>query len=179
MKTWRFIAMILCLFVVLSLLTSCSGYNSKMRNHLSDEANYHSFSGTICDVYYFDAENKKVSLLASDVIPDCDVVVELTFDDRDTIKKFLGSEPNPEWSLIEYKFAFDITNENNQILVEKGFYDIVSMNTPIEITASDYIYMDSNFFFIAAVIYNETTFLTFEDGIQNVREYIIEHKSLL
>ena len=179
MKTRRFITMILCLFAVLSLLTSCSGYNTQMRNHLSDEANYHSFCGIICDIYYFDAENKKVSLLESDVIPDCDVVVELTFDERDTIKKFLGSEPNSEWSLTEYRFAFDITKENNQILVENGFYDIVSINTPIEITASNFIYMDSNFFFIAAVTYNETTFLTFEDGIQNIREFINEHKSLL
>ena len=179
MKIRRFIAMILCLFVVLSLLTSCSGYNAQMRNHLGDETNYHSFCGTICDVYYFDAENKKISLLASDVIPDCDVVVELTFDDRDTIRKFLGGEPNPERSLTEYKFAFDITKENNKILVGNGFYDILSVNTPIEITTSSFIYMDSNFFFIAAVNYNETTFLTFEDGIQNVQEYINEHKSLL
>ena len=179
MKTRRFITMILCLFVVLSLLTSCSGYNTQMRNHLSDEENYHSFCGIICDIYYFDAENKKVSLLASDVIPDCDVVVELTFDERDTIKKFLGSEPNSEWSLAEYKFAFDITKENNQILVENGFYDTVVTNTLIEITASSYIYMDSNFFFVAAVNYNETEYLCFEDGIKNIQEYINEHKSLL
>ena len=179
MKTRRFITMILCLFAVLSLLTSCSGYNTQMRNHLSDEANYHSFCGIICDIYYFDAENKKVSLLASDVIPDCDVVVELTFDERDTIKKFLGSEPNSEWSLAEYKFAFDITKENNQILVENGFYDTVVTNTLIEITASSYIYMDSNFFFVAAVNYNETEYLCFEDGIKNIQEYINEHKSLL
>ena len=103
MKTRRFITMILCLFAVLSLLTSCSGYNTQMRNHLSDEANYRSFCGTICDIYYFDAENKKVSLLASDAIPDCDVVVELTFDNRDSIKKFLGGDPNPEWSLAADK----------------------------------------------------------------------------
>ena len=179
MKTLRFNTMILCFFVVLSLLTSCSGYNARMRNHLCDEANYHSFLGTICDVYYFDAEDKKVSLLASDVIPNCDVVVELTFDDRDIVKKFLGGEPNPVLSLDDYKFAFDITKENNQILAGNGFYDTVAMNTPIEITSSSFIYMDSNFFFIAAVAYNETEYLSFEDGIQNIREYINEHKSAL
>ena len=179
MKTRRLITVILCFLVVFSLLTSCSGYNSRMRNHLSDEANYHSFCGTVCDVYYLDAENNKVSLLESDVIPECDVVIELTFDDRDVISRFLGGEPNPEWSLDEYKFTFDITKENNQILVTNGFYEAVDMNTQIEITASSFIYMDSNFFFIAAVTYNETTFLTFEDGIQNIREFINEHKSLL
>ncbi len=108
MKTQRFIAIILCPIVMLSLLASCAGYNSRIRNHLSDDKNYHSYHGTVCDVYYFDTEKNKVSLLSSSSIPDCDVVVELTFDDRDTIKKFLGSEPNPEWSLTEYTFAFDI-----------------------------------------------------------------------
>ena len=179
MKTRRLITVILCFLVVFSLLTSCSGYNSLMRNYLSDETNYHSFCGTICDVYYFDAENNKVSLLESDVIPECDVVIKLTFDDRDVIRKFLGGEPNPEWSLDEYKFSFDITKENNQILVTNGFYEAVDMNTQIEITASSFIYMDSDFFFIAAVTYNESEYLRFEDGIQNIREYMKEHKSLL
>ena len=179
MKMQRFIAMILCLFIFLFLMTSCSGYNSIMRDHLSDRTNYNSYRGEICDIYYFDAENIKVSLLSTDEIPECDVVIELTFDDRDTINKFLGAEPNPEWSLDEYKFTFDITKENNQILVENGFYDTVSLNTQIEITASSFIYMDSDFFFIAAVTYNETEYLHFEDGIQNIQEYINEHKSLI
>ena len=179
MKMQRFIAKLLCLLILLFLLTSCSGYNSIMRDHLSDKINYNSYRGEICDIYYFDAENKKSSLLLSDTVPGYDVVIELTFDDYDTVKKFLGAEPNPEWSLDEYKFAFDITKENNQILVENGFYDSVAMNTPIEITASCYIYMDSNFFFIASVAYNETEYLNFENGIQNIQEYMNEHKSLM
>ncbi len=117
--------------------------------------------------------------MSSSEIPECDVVLELTFDDRNNIKKFLGGEPNSEWSLAEYKFSFDITKENNRILVENGFYDTVVANTLIEITSSSYIYMDSNFFFVAAVTYNETEYLCFEDGIKNIREYINEHKSLL
>lgn len=179
MKIKRFIAMVLCLFIILFLLPSCSGYNSKMRNHLSDETNYHSYRGTICDIYYLDAENNKISLLSTNEIPECDVMIELTFDDRDTVTKFLGMDPNPERSLDEYEFAFDITKENNQILAENGFYDTVAANTPIEITASSFIYMDANFFFTAAVTYNETEYLNFEDGIQNIREYINAHKSLL
>ena len=112
MKTLRFNTMILCFFVVLSLLTSCSGYNARMRNHLCDEANYHSFLGTICDVYYFDAEDKKVSLLASDVIPNCDVVVELTFDDRDYL-----------WMII----SLHLTSQKRII---KSLQEMVSM-TPL------------------------------------------------
>ena len=179
MKMQRFIATLLCLFILLFLLTSCFGYNSIMWDHLSDKINYNSYRGKICDIYYLDAENKRTSLLLSDEFPECDVVIELTFDDLDTIKKFLAAEPNPEWSLDKYKFAFDITKENNQILKENGFYDTIAMNTLIEITASSYIYMDSNFFFVAAVAYNETEYLNFEDGIHNIQEYINERKSLM
>lgn len=179
MKTKRFVAVILCLAAILFLLTSCSGFNSKMRKHLSDAANYKSCRGVICDVYYLDAENKKVSLLGSEEIPECDVVIELTFDDRETVRRFLGAEPNPEQPLEEYRIQFDITKENHQILAENGFYNIASVNTPVEITASDYIYMDSEFFFVAAVTCNEAEYLRFETGIQNIQEYMDELKSLL
>ena len=54
MKFQRFIAMVSCLLVFLFLLTSCSGYNSVMRDHLSDEANYYSYRGKICDIYSID-----------------------------------------------------------------------------------------------------------------------------
>lgn len=175
----RYLTIILCLFAILSLLTSCSGYNSPMRDHLSDEQNYHTYRGILCDVYYLDAEYNKVSVLSSEAIPDCDVVLELTFDDSENIRKFLGAEPNPEWALADYKFVFDITKKNHQILVENGFYDAVSKNTPIEITSSSWIYMDSDFFLVAAVTYNETEYLTFDNGILNIREYINEHKSLI
>ncbi len=179
MKTQRFIAMISCLLILLFLLTSCSGYNSVMRNHLSDEANYSTYRGEISDIYYYDEEHRKVSLLPSDKIPEYDIVMELTFEDYDTVATFLGGNPDPERSLDEFKFLFEITKENNKILIENGFYDHVALNTPIDVTTSSFIYMDSDFFYIAAVTYNDTVYLQFEDGIRNIIEYINDHKSLL
>ncbi len=179
MKMRHFTAMIVCFSILLFLLTSCSGYNSFMRKHLSDETNYASFRGEICDIYYFDAENNKVSILSSDKLPECDVVLELVFEDYDTVKTFLGGEPNPDYALNTFKFQFRITKENNQILMENGFYDTVTINTPIDITASSFIYMDSDFFFIGAVKYNKTEYLHFEDGIGNIKKYINMQKSLL
>jgi len=179
MKTLRFTAIISCFFILLFLLASCSGYNSQMRSHLSDATNYDSYRGEICDIYYFDSENKKVSILSSNGFSEHDVVIEVVFEDYDTVKKFLGGDPNPERSLNEHKFAFKITKENNQILTENGFYDAVFMNTPIDITTSSFLYMDAEFFFIAAVTYNETEYLHFEDGIKNIVEFINDHKSLM
>ena len=169
----------LVVFLFLFALTSCSGYNTQMREHLSNETNYHPYRGSICDVYYLDADYKKISLLSTDDIPHCDVVMELTFEDYGTVKTLLGGEPNPSWALDEYKFAFDITKEINQILIENGFYDAIDLNALIEIMASSFIYMDADFFFVAGVTYNETEFLSFGDGIRNIREYITNHESLL
>lgn len=179
MKTLRFTATISCFFMLLFLLVSCSGYNSLMREHLTDATNYNSYRGEICDIYYFDSENKKVSLLSSDGFSQYNVVIEVTFTDYDTVKKFLGAEPNPERALNDFKFQFQITKENNQLLIANGFYDAIAMNAPIDITSSGLIYMDSNFFFIAAITYNETEYLPFEDGIKNIEEYISAHKSLI
>ncbi len=168
----------ICVIIIPFLLTSCSGYNSKMRNHLTNDSNYHFYRGTIHNIYYFDA-TKKVSLLSSVQVPDCEVVVELTFEDKNTIEKFLGGNLNHTVPLDEYKIAFKISKENNQILIKNGFYNVVTANTPIEIVASNYIYMDSDFFFIAAISYNNTSYLAFEDGIQNIKKHINDNKSLL
>lgn len=179
MKMRRFTVMIVCFCILVLLLTSCSGYNSFMRKHLSDETNYTSFRGEICDIYYLDAENNKVSILSSETFPECDVVLELVFEDYETVKTFLGGEPNRDYALNSFKFIFRITKENSQMLMENGFYDTVAINTPIDIRASSFIYMDSDFFFIAAVKYDETEYLHFEDGIRNIKNYINNQKSLL
>ncbi len=179
MKTLRFIAIVSCFFILQFLLLSCSGYNSQMQNHLTDATNYDSYRGEICDIYYFDSENKKVSMLSSDGFSQYDAVIEVTFENYDTVKKFLGAKPNPEWALDDFRFQFKITKENNQILTENGFYDAIAMNTPIDITTSSLIYMDSDFFFIAAINYNETEYLRFEDGIKNIQEFINTHKGLI
>lgn len=179
MKSQRYFTMVFCLLITLSLLTSCLGYNTQMQNYLKDETNYHPYHGTVCDIYYFDAENEKVSLLSTNKIPECNVVIELTFDDFNTVGTFLGAEPNPDWSLEKYRFAFDITKENHIILAQNGFYNTVTINTPIEITASSYIYMDSNFFWISSVTYNDTEYLRFNEGIKNIKDHIDKHKSLI
>ena len=178
MKTRHFNTISLCLLVILSLLTSCSGYNTQMRKHLSDEANYHPYRGMICDVYYFDEEGGKVSLLQRNEIPQRPVVLELAFDDLETVRTFLGGEPDPERMPDEYRFSFYITEDNSRILADHGFYTFVSVNTPVEIMASSYIYMDTDFFWIAAVTCDERTCLPFDDGLQNIRDYMNEHKSL-
>ena len=179
MKTQRYFVAIISLTVILSILTSCTGYNSIMRNHLCDKKNYHTYCGKLCDIYYFDDKNQKVSLLSNSFIPDCDVMFQLTFsDDIEALEKFLGAMPNTEISLSEYKFSFSVTKENNKILVDNG-YDTVSKNSIIKIIASNFIYMDGQFFLIAAIRFNDTEYLNFEDGFNNIVDHINNNKSLI
>lgn len=176
MKKPGLTAFILCL---LALLSACTGNNPIIRGHLTDRENYDSYSGVIRDIFYYDEENRKVSILSSNEIPECNVFLELTFEDYDTVKKFLGADPNPEWSLSKYQYVFEITDENNQILVDNGFYSVVTSNSSIDISASSYIYMDANYFYIAAITYDDTDYLCFADGFGNIVEYINDHKGLL
>ena len=75
--------------------------------------------------------------------------------------------------------SFPSTQKGGVFFKENGFYDIISMDAPVEITTSSFIYMDANHFFIASVSYNETVYLHFEDGITGIIEFINDHKSLL
>lgn len=162
----------------LFLLTSCSGFNPVMREHLCNRENYASYTGKIRDIYYLDGRGDRVSLLSSDEIPETDVRIELTFEAYDTVKKFLGGTPNPERPPEDHWFVFEITKENHRILRENGFYDLAASDTPIGIWASSYIYMDSDFFFIAAVTYRNTEYLGFEDGFGNIAAYVDSNRGL-
>ncbi len=179
MKRQHLVCAMLFISMFLFALTSCSGYSAIMRNHLSNEENYASYTGVVCEIYYYDAQDHKVSLLSAEEIPQCDAYMELTFSDRDSVSSFLGGEPNPDWDLDEFQFSFIITKECNQILAENGFYDTVAVDTPIIITASSFIYMDTDFFFIAALACKDKQYLTAEEGLQSIRAYVNENKSWL
>ena len=168
-----------CFAVSLFLLTSCSGYNKQMIKYLGNKNNYSSYSGEICDVYYYDDSHNKNSVLSLDSLPDTEVIFEISFDHPGIVQVFLGGTPNADRPLDDYKFQFHVTKENNRILKENGFYDVVTRNTKIEIISSDFIYMDSNFFFVAGVTYNNDEYLPFESGFSNIEKYITQNKSLL
>ena len=179
MKRGLHLLVILCCVTSSFLLSSCSGYNARMRKHLCERNNYEVYHGVICDIYYYDEENNKESIFVSEDFPERDMVFEIAFDDYDAVKAFLGGNPNSNMGLSDFKFQFRITRENNQVLMKNGFYDTISRNTSIDITASSYIYMDSDSFFIAGISYNETEYLSFETGFSNIESYVNQHKSLL
>ena len=70
----------LCCVASIFLLSSCSGYNARMRKHLCEKNNYEVFHGVICDIYYYDEGNNKKSIFATEDLPERDMVFEIAFD---------------------------------------------------------------------------------------------------
>ena len=48
----------------------------------------------------------------------------------------------------------------------------------ITVRCSTWIYMDSTFYYVAEIKKQDKTFLSFDDGLKNIREYIDNNKSL-
>lgn len=168
------------LFGILFMLTSCAGYNGIMREHLEDRDNYNTYKGEIVDIYYYDPDSNEIIYdLHPDEYATRELVFEITFSDEESVRTFLGSGPSLERAFTDYRFSFTVTKENSKILAENGFYDVYTANTPIEICASDFIYMDTDFFYIAAVTYEQNEYLSFDDGFANIKDMVSGNKSLL
>jgi hypothetical protein len=86
--------------------------------------------------------------------------------------------PNTDIPLEEYKFQFRVTKDNSNLLSSNGFYNCVSLEAKISVKVSSYIYMDSEFFYIAQVEYDGTEYLNFEDGLENIVDMMDKDKSL-
>lgn len=162
------------------LLSSCSGYNKIMRDHLSDAANYQDYTVTLVDMYYKDTSNGETRRdFDNQDFVDYDVNISVTFETVEQVSAFLGGSPNKNKPLEDYKFSLVIHAANNRILFENGFYENIAIGNKINIIASDWIYMDGNFFYVAQVEYDGVVYLDFEDGLKNITDHMDENKSLL
>ena len=175
---------IACLTVIIALIfvvfTSCSGYNRTMRDHLGNADNYQTFEVILKDLYYIDTStNEKVRNFSGDDFLDKDIIFEVSFfNNIEELKPFLGSTPSEDIPLEEYKFQFSVTKENSKILFLNDFYNCVSLEEKISVKVSSYIYMDSEFFYIAQVEHDGIEYLSFEEGLKNIVDMMDKDKSL-
>ena len=177
MKTLRrSFTMLICIGFAF-MLASCSGYNAVMCRHLSNAENYAEYSGVISDIYWYD-DDEKISFFDSGETPKGEVIFEISFSAADDVRTFLGSDPGQNIEPADYVFQYDVTEANSAILAENGFYDAVIADAPIEIITSSFIYMDTDFYFIAAVCYDDTAYLPFDTGFSNITAYIGRNKSI-
>ena len=140
-------------FIFLLSMTSCSGYNEIMREHLSNEDNYYDVDAIFCSY-------KKV---------DDRIYLYVTVEDNSA---FDYSELNNE------EIRLELVGDNCDILDECLANNEICVGDKITVKCSTWIYMDSNFYYIAEIKGEEKTFLSFDDGLNNIVKYIEDNKSL-
>ena len=80
---------------------------------------------------------------------------------------------------IGYLFLKEcIVNGVSGLLFENGFYKDFLVGNVVEIQSSDWIYMDTNFYYVIGVKYGETQYLKAEDGLQNIVDMMDKNRSL-
>ena len=90
----------------------------------------------------------------------------------------MGGTPNEDIPLEEYKIQYIVTKKNSKILWANDFFNHITVGEKISVNVSDFIYMDSEYFYIAQLEYNGKEYLNFEEGLMNIVDMIDENKSL-
>ena len=167
----------LCLLLILSL-TACTGYNNIMYKYLSNEKNYERYEVAIENIYVLNKETRKLEEY-NDTIHDesyLSATVCFSVSDLDGFfggEYFLGDGTRTEWTVL-----LKVSAENSKILLENGFYKDFLVGNVVEIQSSNWVYMDTNFYYVIGVKYGETQYLNAEDGLQNIVDMMDKNRSL-
>ncbi len=153
----KMLSLILCI----CLLSGC-GFNAPMRRFLSDRENYHQYECT-----HLETREEEAGAMYFHV--------SLTEEPRDNLKydNYYSEEYGCNSTRLE------VLGENIRVLEERGFFEEVTPGTPITIVASPLIYMDGNYFFIIGVRAGDKVYLDTETGLENMIDYMNDHKSLI
>ena len=139
--------------VLLLSMTACNGYNGIMREHLSDEDNYQDIEATFCS---YKEAGDRIYLYVS-------VENKSAFD---------SSEANSE------EIRLELVGDNCNVLSEGFAKEEICEGDRITMKCSTWIYMDSNFYYVAELKTQSQTFLSFDDGLKNIIKYINDNKAL-
>lgn len=139
--------------VLLLSMTACNGYNGIMREHLSDEDNYQDIEATFCS--YKEADDQ--------------IYLYVSVDDKSA---FDSSEMNSK------EIRLELVGDNCNVLSEVLAKEEIREGDRITVKCSTWIYMDSNFYYVAELKTQSQTFLSFDDGLKNIIKYINDNKTL-
>ena len=139
--------------VLLLSMTACNGYNGIMREHLSDEDNYQDIEATFCS--YKEADDR--------------IYLYVSVEDKSA---FDPSEANSE------EIRLELVGDNCNVLSEVLAKEEICGGDKITVKCSTWIYTDSTFYYVAELKTQSQTFLSFDDGLKNIIEYVKDNKSL-
>ncbi len=160
------------------LLSSCTGYNKIMYDHLSNANNYKTYHIEIKNFYYFNDDDNHFDLI--DFEQNLDLKNDLIYFAIIELDNFCGGNyliEDGEFS--DYMVLLQIEYNNYKILFENNFFKDYKLNDSLIINSSCWIYMDSNFYYVSSVTYNNHEYLSSEDGLNNIIKMMDKKRSLL
>ncbi len=148
----RLLLLLLAIILLLSI-TACSGYNGIMREHLCNEDNYYAVDATFCS--YKEVDDR--------------LYLYVTVEDKSA---FDSSEAGSE------EIRLELVGDNCDIFGEFLAKEEICLGDRITVKCTTWIYMDSTFYYVAEIETQDKTFLSFDDGMENIIKYMDENKSL-
>ncbi|MBQ4648331.1 MAG: hypothetical protein IJB76_04135 [Clostridia bacterium] len=146
--------LILLTFIFLLSMAACGGYNEIMREHLGNEENYYPIDATFCS--YTETDDR--------------IYLYVTVEDKSAFDPF---ESNKE------KLILELVGDNCEALDKFLEKEEIREGDKITVKCSTWIYMDSTFYYVAEIKIQGETYLTFDDGLKNIRNYMDGNKSLI
>ncbi len=151
-RTQRLLLFLLAIILLLSM-TACNGFNGIMREHLSNEENYHAVEATFCS--YKEADDR--------------VYLYVTVEDKSA---FDSSEANSN------EITLELVGDNCGAFRDFNTKGEIHEGEKISIKCSTWIYMDSTFYYVAEIKTQEKVILSFDDGLKNIIKYLNNNKSI-
>lgn len=148
----RFLLLLLTIILLLCM-TACSGYNGIMREYLGDEDNYSTIDATFCS--YKEADDR--------------IYLYVTVEDKSA---FDSAEVNNE------ELGLELVGDNCDALGAFLAKEEICEGDSITVKCSTWIYMDSTFYYVAEIKIQDKTYLSFDDGLENIIKYMDDNKSL-
>lgn len=148
----RTLLFLLTISLLLSM-TACSGYNGIMREHLSNEENYCDIEATFCS--YKETDDR--------------IYLYVVVEDKSA---FDSSEVNSE------EIRLELVGDNCKALSEVLAKEEIREGDRITVKCSTWIYMDSTFYYVAEIKNQDKIFLSFDDGLKNITNYVNDNKAL-
>lgn len=153
------------LLLVMGLLSTCNGgFNLVMYNHLKNPEHYVTATATVTEI----GRNRSG-----------EPYLKCVFDDPSVAGNFRGSGLSDGDDPANYSFALLLPTESYDLLTERGFFELFAAGNSITVTASPFIYMDGEFFYIAAITLDGTEYLAFDEGLTNIKRMMRRNPSML
>lgn len=141
-----------------------SGYNDVMYKSLSDPTCY------------------KSSIVLVDTIT--------SYDHKTVVQEFPKDIPdNVDLVEIEGRYDTTLSNENQlrvkvigeniSVLLQNGFFKDFVPKDYIEIQYSNFIYMDTQYYYVASLSYQKKEYISFEVGLKNIITLMDNNRSFL